>query len=353
MKECQSCFNIALVKDPTLGHIFCTMCGSITTESISIPTLTFLPSNTLSGQLISLSTPTISLSSISNQLDALCVATTLPLSFSSMAFRWYKLSLAHNLTKGKKIHYSLAACLYLVCRLEKTPHFIVDFGTCLRIDSTRIGRCYVAMVKMLKVRVSLVDPSLYMHRYLRQLDLNCVELANRIVKWMKRDWIVTGRRPNNICGAAMLVASRMVNQEIEIERIAKIVNCSVQSIIKRINEIKNTETANLSVNEFMHVWINKEEDPPSKKNEKVNIIVVEEEEHEYDLSNDEEIEECILSEEESRKKAMMWDEMYGAYMKERENRVVPKKVKKKKEAVVEKKKSSKINYSVLDHFFHT
>lgn len=352
MNECQSCFNVSLVQDPTLGHVFCTVCGSLSTESIIVPTLTFLPSNTLSGQLISLSTPTVCLSSIANHLDALCVATTLPLSFSAMAFRWYKLSLAHNLTKGKKIHYTLAACLYLVCRLEKTPHFIVDFGTCLRIDSTRIGRCYLAMVKALKVKAGHVDPSLFMHRYQRQLGLNCVELANRVVKWMKRDWIVTGRRPNNVCGAAILVASRMVAHEMAVEKIAKVTNCSVQSILKRVQEIRNTETASMSVDEFMHVWISKEEDPPSKKNEKINIIL-EEEEHEWDLSNDEEIDECILSPEESRKKAQMWDEMYGEYMKEKESKVVLKKVKKKKEKIVEKKKSSKINYSVLDHFFHS
>ena len=33
--------------------------------------------------------------------------------------------------------------------------------------------------------------------------------ALRLVQRMRRDWIQTGRRPSGICGAALLIASRV------------------------------------------------------------------------------------------------------------------------------------------------
>ena len=49
------------------------------------------------------------------------------------------------------------------------------------------------------------------------------DTANRIVSRMKRDWMVTGRRPAGICGAAFVMAARLHGFKCCIEDITKIV----------------------------------------------------------------------------------------------------------------------------------
>lgn len=432
MSNCKFCGASTLIKDETLGHIICTSCGSISQENITVSALSFTEQNgtsALTGQLINLAGPQTfhkqihNNNQISNLFESLCMTCSLPQSFAVPAFRWYKLSLQYNLTKGRPILYTLSAFLYIVCRLEKTAHMIVDFSAALRIDATKIGKIYLKIIKKLNIKINSVDPSLYIHRYIKQLEMdndknifnpfklnkketdfnvNIDMLANRIVRWMKRDWIVSGRRPNNICGAAIYIAGRIIGKDKSIEEIARVVKASTISIVKRIKEVSETETANMTIEEFMRIWIEKEEDPPVIKkrrkiinpdilmkriddvdakmnkfefNEKENHEVYEvnvskvlatplslqpiqeqEIEDNYDFENDSEIENCILDENETKKREEIWNEMYEEFLKEKENRVPIKKVKKirkkgKKEEVQEKKKTDKLNYGALNNFF--
>ena len=107
----------------------------------------------------------------------------------------------------------LAACLYIVCRREKSHHLLIDFAERLRTNVYVLGATYVKFVRLLNLELPVIDPSLYIHRFAQQLDLgdetNAVaNTALRLVARMRRDWIQTGRRPAGICGACLLVAAR-------------------------------------------------------------------------------------------------------------------------------------------------
>ena len=41
------------------------------------------------------------------------------------AFNFYKLAVQRGLTRGRKIRQVIAACIYLVCRTEGTPHMLL------------------------------------------------------------------------------------------------------------------------------------------------------------------------------------------------------------------------------------
>jgi transcription factor IIIB 90 kDa subunit len=60
---------------------------------------------------------------------------------------------------------------------------------------------------------------------------------------MKRAWITTGRRPNGLCGAAILIAARYHNYKRNIAQIVKVVHVCEETIRKRLDEFKNTRTA--------------------------------------------------------------------------------------------------------------
>ncbi|KAM0673156.1 transcription factor TFIIIB subunit brf1 [Gurleya vavrai] len=337
MLTCSNCNSSSLFSDSTLGHLLCTSCGTILTESIPLSNVNFTKSSSgeshLSGQLIALSSTTTCHKNtfystshsdkILSLLETICSTCSLPNSFATVSFRFYKLSLQHNLTKGRGILYTLAACFYISCRMEKMPMMIVDFSALMRISCGKIGKVYGNIVNKLGLKIQNNDASFYLKKYIEQLNLknkikedfdeknneiylikkmDPIALTNRIVSWMKRDWIITGRRPNNVCGAAIVIASRILGDERSIEEVAKIVKGGVSTIQKRIKEISDTETAEMNVETFMRVWLEKEEDPPlvkirrrneeelKRRNEEISKITADETKRknvEYKITNNE------------------------------------------------------------------
>uniref|UniRef100_A0A3Q3E4X2 TFIIB-type domain-containing protein n=1 Tax=Labrus bergylta TaxID=56723 RepID=A0A3Q3E4X2_9LABR len=50
-----------------------------------------------------------------------------------MAFNFYKMALMKHLTCGRKSMHVVAACLYMVCRTEGTPHMLLDLSDLLQV----------------------------------------------------------------------------------------------------------------------------------------------------------------------------------------------------------------------------
>jgi transcription factor IIIB subunit 2 len=49
------------------------------------------------------------------------------------AQRFFNLAVINNFTKGRKSAAVVAACLYIVCRMEKTAHMLMDFADALSV----------------------------------------------------------------------------------------------------------------------------------------------------------------------------------------------------------------------------
>ncbi|XP_026192412.1 transcription factor IIIB 90 kDa subunit [Cyclospora cayetanensis] len=62
---------------------------------------------------------------------------------------------------------------------------------------------------------------------------------------MRRDWITTGRRPMGLCGAALLIAARYHDVQIDAEEVATAVRVSCPTLSKRLYEFKKTAVAQL------------------------------------------------------------------------------------------------------------
>ncbi|XP_056400903.1 transcription factor IIIB 90 kDa subunit isoform X2 [Hyla sarda] len=87
--------------------------------------------------------------------------------------------------------------------------------------------------------------------------------ALRLVQRMKRDWMHTGRRPSGLCGAALLVASRMHDFRRTIKEVIRVVKVCESTLRKRLTEFEDTPTSQLTIDEFMKIDLEKECDPPS------------------------------------------------------------------------------------------
>lgn len=100
-----------------------------------------------------------------------------------------------------------------------------------------------------------IDPAVYNIRFANRLDLGnkaavVARDASRLVKRFKADWMTAGRRPAGICGACLVIASRMSDFLRTPEEVAQIVKVSPQTIKKRLMEFAQTTMASKTVEEW-------------------------------------------------------------------------------------------------------
>ncbi|EOB11653.1 Transcription factor IIIB 90 kDa subunit [Nosema bombycis CQ1] len=406
MSLCNNCGSDQSQVDTVQGVSFCTSCGMVLEENIIVSSINFTDDgikSSLTGKIIDLESTQVgtqyvdSSFYIKNTIRNICSNLGLPTYFIDLSYRLYRLLLPYNLSKGKSLLYTLSAVIYCNCRLEKTPHLLIDFSTSLNLDVFKIGRSFTKICEVLGLQIPQVDPSLYIQRFIVKLKLKNPKIgpmALRIVSRMDRDWISTGRRPNNLCGAAILIASRIYNEERSILEISKVVHVAESTIKIRLEEIKNTKTSELSIEDFNKKWIEKEEEPPiikkrgrrkggidvgdmdsregGKDREESKAIGKEnlrnknnddenssEEEDHNPLSDD----SYLLTEDESKIRTAIWNEMYEDFLKEKALKmkvvIKPKRRRKNKQyntvsdvlKSLNKRISSKINYKAIENIF--
>ena len=186
------------------------------------------------------------------------------------AARLFMLAVQHNFIQGRKTQNVVAACLYIVCRREKTPHLLIDFSDVLQTNLFVLGATFLKFTRLLNLRLPVIDPSLYIHRFASKLEFgdqaHAVGMtALRLVSRFKRDWIQVGRRPSGVCGACLLIAARMHGFKRTQREIVHVVRICDVTLRKRLAEFANTPTGQLTLEEFeaMDIDQSPEADPPA------------------------------------------------------------------------------------------
>ncbi|KAJ2809757.1 transcription factor TFIIIB subunit brf1, partial [Coemansia furcata] len=164
-----------------------------------------------------------------------------------------------------------AACLYAMCRQEKSSLMLIDFSDVLQTSVFKLGSTFARLVNVLSLRLPIVDPSIYIMRFASMLEFgdktHQVSLdAMRLVQRMDRDWIRTGRRPSGICGACLLIAARMHNFRRTQKEIIRVVKIADTTLRRRLGEFRKTQSSELTVTDFRSLWLEQAADPPAFTN---------------------------------------------------------------------------------------
>jgi hypothetical protein len=114
-----------------------------------------------------------------------------------------------------------------------------------------------------RVTVPIIDPSVYLARFNSKLDYGDSDArqkerqkkkvestANYIIKFMERDWISVGRRPNGLCGSALLIASYFHGFQVSAKEIADVVRMSEGTLKLRLTEMRETSLSRMSKNQI-------------------------------------------------------------------------------------------------------
>ena len=144
-----------------------------------------------------------------------------------MSLHFYKLALNKRKTMGRKSSHVIAACVYITCRVESTGHMLIDISDVLEVDVYQLGRAYLRLSQELCINIPVMDPCMYVMRYAPMLEFGekTHEVSNtalRLLSRMKKDWIHFGRRPSGLCGAALLISSRLHEFNRTLEDVLKV-----------------------------------------------------------------------------------------------------------------------------------
>ncbi|KAM5340050.1 transcription factor IIIB 90 kDa subunit isoform 1-T1 [Glossophaga mutica] len=290
-RVCRGCGGTDIELDAARGDAVCTGCGSVLEDNIIVSEVQFVESSgggsSAVGQFVSLDgagkTPSLgsgfhvnlgkesraqTLQNGRRQIHHLGSQLQLNQHCLDTAFNFFKMAVSKHLTRGRKMAHVIAACLYLVCRTEGTPHMLLDLSDLLQVNVYVLGKTFLLLARELCINAPAIDPCLYIPRFAHLLEFGeknheVSMTALRLLQRMKRDWMHTGRRPSGLCGAALLVAARMHDFRRTIKEVIGVVKVCESTLRKRLTEFEDTPTSQLTVDEFMKIDLEEECDPPS------------------------------------------------------------------------------------------
>ncbi|XP_007574960.1 transcription factor IIIB 90 kDa subunit-like [Poecilia formosa] len=289
-RVCKHCGSSDIDVDQARGDAVCMGCGSVLEDSIIVSEVEFVETggggSLAVGQFVSseggLKNPTFgdghfsgmgsesraqTLQRAKQHINTLGHQLQMNQHCLDTAFNFYKMALNKSLTRGRKSDHMMAACIYLVCRTEGTPHMLLDLSDILQVNVFVLGKTFLMLAKELCINAPAIDPCLYIPRFTQMLEFGeksheVSMTALRLVQRMKRDWMHTGRRPSGLCGAALLVAARLHDFCRTTKEIVNVVKVCENTLRKRLTEFEDTPTSQLTIEEFMRVDLDEECDPP-------------------------------------------------------------------------------------------
>ncbi|KAM8876956.1 transcription factor IIIB 90 kDa subunit-like [Synchiropus picturatus] len=290
-RRCRTCGGSDIDVDQARGSAVCTGCGSVLEDNIIVSEVQFVEGSggvsSAVGQFVSADGPlktsllvsgfhtsvgkesrTQTLQKGKRQIHNLGSQLQLNQHCLDTAFNFFKMVVSKHLTRGRKMEHVIAACLYLVCRTEGTPHMLLDLSDLLQVNVYILGKTFLLLARELCINAPAIDPCLLIPRFAHMLEFggkthDVSMTALRLVQRMKRDWMHTGRRPSGLCGAALLIAARMHKFHLTVQDVISVVKVCQATLRKRLTEFEDTPTSQLTVDEFMKVDLEQECDPPS------------------------------------------------------------------------------------------
>jgi len=76
----------------------------------------------------------------------------------------------YNFIQGRSSDQIGTVCLYIACRLNQTPHLLIDFSDASQVNVYKLGSLYLKLVNKLKLKIPNIDPSIFMQRFSQKLE---------------------------------------------------------------------------------------------------------------------------------------------------------------------------------------
>ena len=222
--KCSACGSRDIDFHESGGHSYCVSCGNLVEENTIVSSIEFVENGDRSqviGQFVAAncSRPYSSSSGgrqgkgrfgsgrdskeatiykMKQIINQIANALSLPDDgIVDRALGLYTLAMEKNFIFGRRQVHVASTCLYAICRRESKPHLLIDFSDALQINVFILGKSFLQFIRLLNLKLPIIDPSLYIHRYAMRMELgekmnSVITVALRVITRLKKDWIVTG-----------------------------------------------------------------------------------------------------------------------------------------------------------------
>lgn len=151
----------------------------------------------------------------------------------------YRRALEHDLVRGRSIDAMVAACLYLSNQKLKTARSLDDFQKASKVKRKSITRAHKIVKMKLKLRIDPSLPEEYIGRYVNQLGLPPIVVAEAgaLVAAARERELTHGKSPTGVAAAAVYVAARQGTSMRTQKEIADISGVTEVTIRNRYKEL--------------------------------------------------------------------------------------------------------------------
>ncbi|KAI9691371.1 MAG: transcription factor TFIIIB subunit brf1 [Bogoriella megaspora] len=227
----------------------------------------------------------LTLARYKQEITKIAASVGLAQSIQDGAMTYMRLAHLHNFTYGRPVQVVVAVALYLACRTDKENQtLLIDLADAVQTNCYKLGQQYRELAKCLFIKTDtrkdnftpFVEVEKLILKYAKRLEFGSftykvAEDATKIIKRMKRDWMVTGRRPAGLCGACLILAARMNNFRRTVREVVYVVKVADMTILKRLDEFDRTTSGGLTVDQFRQYGskLKTSHDPPALFDKKI------------------------------------------------------------------------------------
>ena len=187
--QCSNCNSWNIETEISSGNTVCQDCGLVLSENNIVSEVTFNENSTggssIVGQYVAADAPS-GLSASSKQMGGRygkesrtqtlnrarqrisSLASALKMNNKKgrveAAHRLFTLAFENKFIQGRRTEHVVAACLYTVCRREKTSHLLIDFSEVLQTNVFVLGATFIKFLSTLNLKIPLIEPSLFLPR---------------------------------------------------------------------------------------------------------------------------------------------------------------------------------------------
>jgi transcription initiation factor TFIIB len=144
-----------------------------------------------------------------------------------------------RLTKGRRIRYTVAACIYIASRLCGDVRGLREISKTLSIRRREVYRTYIKIRRQLKIKVGPVSPTQYVRGLCNAMGLgDGVRVA--AVEILEEAGLnrTQGKNPTAISAAAIYLASQERREKISQQEILRNIRVSDATLRHRLNELR-------------------------------------------------------------------------------------------------------------------
>ncbi|KAJ2910215.1 transcription factor TFIIIB subunit brf1, partial [Coemansia aciculifera] len=163
---CKACGGADIEYDSAKGMSYCLGCGEVGEENTIVSEVTFGEASSgaaiVQGSFVRVGqtranmggpgrhgsgqeSREVTLQNSRRRIQSLATPLRLSEHYIDSAQRYYMLALNLNFTKGRRSMHVAAACLYIVCRVEKSTQMLIDFSDILQVSVFKLGATFARL----------------------------------------------------------------------------------------------------------------------------------------------------------------------------------------------------------------